>query len=155
MCILCHVVWQTRFHMPFDFFRGLDFRGQRALAQATVDHRKKRRESCIFFVPYSNVANRDCCECRAVFHSLFKTIRLLFGEDDKRVRGAFIKSIKFIEILWTKTIKTALYCLPWGFAGGRILISLCQGLFKARGTRVGNNCFVLEASITNSPCLNL
>jgi hypothetical protein len=52
---------------------------------------------------------------------------MLFGEDDKRVWGAFIKSMEFIEILWTRPVKTALYCLPRGFAGGRILISLSQG----------------------------
>ena len=47
-------------------------------------------------------------------------------------------------ILWTKAVNTALYYLPRGFAGGHILISLFQGLFKAHGYEGGWGVGIFE-----------
>ena len=68
---------------------------------------------------------------------LFQNNKMLFGEYDRRMWRAFIKSMEFIEILWTRPVKTALYCLPRGFAGGRILISLSQGQCIGSGIEGG------------------
>ena len=106
---------QTRFHMPFDFFRGLDFRVLNGAGTPNGGWEEKNTGILYFLCSLFKRGEQrllwmSCC----VSFSL-QNNKMLFGEDDKRVRGAFIKSIKFIEILWTKTIKTALYCLPRGF----------------------------------------
>ena len=109
----------------------------KALTQGTAWSKTGIRRIEVFLC-YSiqTLTTKHCFWYRAV--SLFlQTIRLLRSCDNKNMWRAFIKSIDFMGILWTKTVNIALYYLPGGLAGGHILISLFHGLFKASGYEGG------------------